>query len=241
MLLARRLFESVLALVSALVFWEFLSSIYLSNSITVYIAAFLSVLTLVTGGVNIYIKDKLLEEEYIKPVIINVDKVLVYQVVKLQARRVCSILVNLAGAVLPMLFSAIALLTIAIVKLDILPQVLINASLLTLLYHKLSVLIKDKGVGVPIAVSIAVTVVLSTTTSLCLNLNNLISFALTFASSAIALLVGVDLMNLRRVVLFNVRKIIIGGMGAADALLLIPAASALVTVNVVRVLSALVV
>ena len=232
----RRIFESVLALVSALMFKEFLSFLYLSQNIIIYLAALLSVIIFLAGSINIYIKDELFDEEYIKPIVVKVDNTLIYQTIRFQARRLCSILVNLAGAVLPMAVSAIALIIIAMVQFDLLLQVVLNTFLLTFLYHKLSILIKDKGVGVPIAVSIAVTVILSVSTALCLNLSTLMTFALTFTSSAIALLIGVDLMNLGRVIFFNVRRIIIGGMGPADALLLIPATSALVTVNVIKTL-----
>ena len=237
MLTSKKIFEAVLAVVMALMFKELLTCFTLSQDLVVYLASLSSVLVFIVSEVNIYVKDELFDEEHVKAVVIRVDNTLIYQTVKFQVRRVCSILINLVGAALPLLISVVAILAIMLTRLSLLPQLLLNTFFLTFLYNKLSVLIKDKGVGIPIALSTVLTVILSVSTALYFSLDAPAAFLLAFASSAIALLVGVDLMNLSKVALFNVRKIIIGGMGVADALLLIPAMSALMTINIIKVLT----
>ena len=237
MLTSKKIFEAVLAVVMALMFKELLTCFTLSQDLVVYLASLSSVLVFIVSEVNIYVKDELFDEEHVKAVVIRVDNTLIYQTVKFQVRRVCSILINLVGAALPLLISVVAILAIMLTRLSLLPQLLLNTFFLTFLYNKLSVLIKDKGVGIPIALSTVLTVILSVSTALYFSLDASAAFLLAFASSAIALLVGVDLMNLSKVALFNVRKIIIGGMGVADALLLIPAMSALMTINIIKVLT----
>ena len=237
MLTSKKVFEAVLAVVMALVFREFLTCLTLSQDSVIYLASLSSVLVFIVNEVNIYVMDELFDEEHIKPVIIKVDNTLIYQTVKFRVRRVCSILINLVGAALPLLISVTAVLAILLTWPSLLPQLLLNTLFLTFLYNKLSILIKDRGVGLPIALSTMLTIILSVATAVYFSLDASAAFLLTFASSAVALLVGVDLMNLRKVALFNVRKIIIGGMGVADALLLIPAMAALTTINIVKVLA----
>ena len=221
----------------ALTFREFLSCLSLSKDSITYLASLSSILIFMMSGIDIYIKDELFDEEYVKPIIIKVDKALIYQVVKFQIRRVCSILINLVGAALPLLMSIAAALMISLMYPHLLVQLLLNTIFLVFLYNKLSILIKDKGIGIPMALTTMLTVILSVSTALYFNLGASAAFLLTLASSTIALLIGVDLMNLGKAALFNVRKIIIGGMGVADALLLVPAMSALMTTNVVKVLA----
>ncbi len=221
----------------ALTFREFLSCLSLSKDSITYLASLSSILIFMMSGIDIYIKDELFDEEYVKPIIIKVDKALIYQVVKFQIRRVCSILINLVGAALPLLMSIAAALMISLMYPHLLVQLLLNTIFLVFLYNKLSILIKDKGIGIPMALTTMLTVTLSISTALYFNLGASAAFLLTLASSTIALLIGVDLMNLGKAALFNVRKIIIGGMGVADALLLVPAMSALMTTNVVKVLA----
>ncbi|MCD6428541.1 MAG: DUF1614 domain-containing protein [Desulfurococcales archaeon] len=237
MLTSKKIFEAVLALVMTLTFKELLTYLTLSQDTVIYLASLSSALVFMVNEVSIYVKDRLFDEEHVKPVVIKVDNTLIYQTVKFRVRRVCSILINLVGAALPLLISVAAVLTIILASPNLLLQLLLNTLFLTFLYNKLSILIKDKGIGIPIALSTVLTIILSVATAVCFSLDAPTAFLITFASSAIALLVGVDLMNLSRVALFNVRKIIIGGMGVADALLLIPAMSALMTVNIVKVLA----
>ncbi len=237
MLTSKKIFEAVLAIVMALMFRELLTCLLISQDSVIYLASLSSVLVFIVNEVNIYVMDELFDEEHIKPVIIKVDNTLIYQTVKFRVRRVCSILINLVGAALPLLISVTAVLAILLTWPSLLPQLLLNTLFLTFLYNKLSILIKDRGVGLPIALSTMLTIILSVATAVYFSLDASAAFLLTFASSAIALLVGVDLMNLSKVALFNVRKIIIGGMGVADALLLIPAMAALTTINIVKVLA----
>ena len=237
-----KVFEAVLALVTALVFMELLRSFFLREEVVAYLATLLTILMYIASGLNIYLKDKLFNETYVKPTVIKLDDndTLIYQVVRFRIRRVCSLLFNVAGAIIPLSIAIIATIDVTLTCPVLAQQLLLNTLLLTFLYHKLSVIIKDKGIGVPIAVTVALTTVLSVTTAIYLSLQPSEIFLMTYASSTLALLVGVDLMNLNRVALFNVRKLVIGGMGIADALVLIPAISSLVTVNIVKVLMPLI-
>ncbi|RLG78271.1 MAG: hypothetical protein DRO14_01025, partial [Thermoprotei archaeon] len=139
MLTSKKIFEAVLAVVMALMFKELLTCFTLSQDLVVYLASLSSVLVFIVSEVNIYVKDELFDEEHVKAVVIRVDNTLIYQTVKFQVRRVCSILINLVGAALPLLISVVAILAIMLTRLSLLPQLLLNTFFLTFLYNKLSV------------------------------------------------------------------------------------------------------
>ena len=54
----------------------------------------------------------------------------------------------------------------------------------------------------------------------------------TFTSSVPAALVGIDIINLRNTAIYKARKVVIGGMGVADAVFLIPVMSSLIVGNI---------
>jgi uncharacterized membrane protein len=143
---------------------------------------------------------------------------------------------NLGGFLIPLTLS-ISILTYTVSNQG--NTVLITTSLLiittTLLINRVSVVIRGVGLAVPV---VMVSLIISLTTMLVAIIlkspHQL--WLLSYVASYTSVLVGVDMMNLGRVMVHNVRRVVVGGLNIYDALSVVPASTVLVTYVILRLL-----
>ena len=221
-----RLQEAVISGLGFLFISTFLEWLGLNPGLSLPISALLIPSMYLGEKINLLVGRNMLRDKISKPIVIPIGNTGIYQTVDLDVKVVSEILVNFSGAIIPLLLSSAGLYR----AMTLMPQSLWDLILLTfflaLIYNRLTKIIRGSGLGLPLITVLTLTIIPSLAIAEILN-NPPLSALITFSSSTIATLVGVDLLNLRDTSLFKAKYIIIGGMGLADAAFLIPLLSSL--------------
>ena len=223
--------EVIISGVGFLFITTFLEWLGMSPTSAPSLGALLVALTYLGGSINLWVGRNAFRDDISRHVVIPLEDRGVYQTINLSVQVVSDILINLAGVIIPLALSATAIYKIANSLPSSIEVFTLLTLFLTLLYNRLTKVIKGSGLGIPLITVTALTVLPSLAIAEELS-NPSISALLTFSSSAIATLVGVDLLNLRNTSLFKSRYIVIGGMGVADAVFLVPMFSSLIVFTI---------
>ena len=176
---------------------------------------------------NLWIMRKAFVERLNKPIILFLGHRGLYQEVRVKVRTASDIMLNLAGSLLPVLLSFIALYyCLFILNVSLLYYSALVA-FLVVVYNRVSRLVKGVGLGIPFISVLMITIFASLSIALEENYSASTASLMTFSASAIAALLGIDLLNIKVATIFKSRYLIIGGMGLTDALLFLPALSSL--------------
>lgn len=190
----------------------------------------LNILTEILGRINVRLKDISLSNELRKVNIIKIGEEYLVQPLNLRVGRRIALEINLGGALIPLIISLVLITYLTInytyVGLYICLLLLI---MLSLVVNRLSVAIKGLGLAVPIFITSTIISGLSISAVLTCGLPPNTAVLYAYVVSYTSVLVGVDLLNLRRLLVYNVRRLIIGGLKLYDALILIPASSSIMT------------
>jgi len=220
--------EVIISGVGFLFLTTYLEWLGMSPKLAPSLGALITSLTYLSGNVNLWISRKTFRDKISKPLVVTLGGEGIYQTVNLSVQIVSDILINLAGVLIPLLLSVIAIYEAIITLPSSIENFILLTLFLTLVYNRLTKVIKGSGLGIPLITVIILTTLPSIAFAEGLG-NPSATALLVFSSSAIATLIGVDLLNLRNASLFKSRYIVIGGMGLADAVFLVPMFSSLLT------------
>jgi len=202
-----------------------------------YVSAILTLLLCYGDRLRLFLFSKTISGDLLKVIDLSYGKLKTLQKVKLRTTQKLRVYASLSG----LLFPVILALVLGIYTVYRIPGSLTTyfllLSFLTITYNRFSAMVFEKGILVSLASSIAATValVLAVGTHYTLDPNTL--FMIAYSVSALATLVGVDLLNLRYVSFFKTRSVILGGYGVRDAIFLIPALSSITTKTIYTLLT----
>ncbi len=214
--------------------------ILVSMGLEVYISTALALLMILTSNIlskfNITIGNVRLDDEFRKASMVRIGSEYLVQLVRFKTMNNISLEFNLGGFLIPLTLSIFILMYTASNQGN---TALITTSLLiitsTLLINRVSVVIRGVGLAVPV---VMVSLIISLTTMLVAIIlkspHQL--WLLSYVASYTSVLVGVDMMNLGRVMVYNVRRVVVGGLNIYDALSVVPASTVLVTYVILRLL-----
>ena len=135
------------------------------------------------------------------------------------------LIVSVSGCLIPLALSTALLIMTPMTYADFI-RLFIMVSFLTIVYNRLTKIIRGLGIGIPLFTAFLITVTVGSLMSKYGGFEEKAAIYTYFAST-IAALIGIDIINLRDLGIFRARKIVIGGMGYLDALVIIPTFSAL--------------
>jgi len=207
-----------------------LSEVGLSTWASLLLASSLTLLCNILSRYNVFIKNLRLSSRLRKANVINLGNLYVIQGLTLHNKLKVPLELNLGGAALPLALALTASLHILLNHgIQYLIPLLALSITSAFLVNKVSILIRGVGMAVPIIITSSLVSVVMVAASLLTNLPKSTTLLCTYILSVISILVGVDIVNLSRVALYNIRKVIIGGLGIYDAINIIPALSVLIT------------
>lgn len=207
-----------------------LSEVGLSTWASLLLASSLTLLCNILSRYNVFVKNLRLSSRLRKANLINLGNLYVIQGLTLHNKLKVPLELNLGGAALPLALALTASLHILLNHgiLYLIPLLALSVAS-AFLVNKVSILIRGVGMAVPIIITSSLVSVVMVTASLLTNLPKSTTLLCTYILSVVSILVGVDIGNLSRVALYNIRKVIIGGLGIYDAINIIPALSVLIT------------
>ncbi|MEM0453609.1 MAG: DUF1614 domain-containing protein [Sulfolobales archaeon] len=190
------------------------------------------------GGLNLRVGNIVLSDELRKASVIKLRGNYLVQSLRFKPFKNITVELNLGGALVPLIVS-ILILTYIVSYYGVIP-LLITSLLITsatLIINRVSIVIKGLGLAVPVLiVSVIVSLlslIMDIITGLCKGLSIHYSYLVAYTS----VLLGVDLMNINKVSLYDARKLIIGGLKLYDALSLMPATSTVITYIVITIIN----
>ncbi len=203
--------------------------IYVDIGLQEWIAYYLAGATMLAiymfSGIDLKLCERSVEGKVVKPVILDVGGRIIHQEVEFRVSSKSRVLLNLGGAVIPILTSLTSLFMLWNSGLLNVDAWITITLFLTVSYNRLATMIRGKGVGVPLATGVALTVVIAELLSVSGLVSSKALALFTFSSSAIASLLGIDVLNLRRLIAYKARRIVLGGLGMLDAVVMIPTIS----------------
>ncbi len=220
--------EVIISGVGFLFLTTYLEWLGMSPDLAPSLGALLISLIYLGGSVNLWVSRNSFRDKVSKPLVVTLGNEGIYQTINLSVEIVSDILINLAGALIPLFLSAAAIYEAIVTLTTSIQNFVLLTLFLTLVYNRLTKVIKGSGLGIPLITVITLTTLPSIAFTEGLG-NPSVAALLVFSSSAIATLIGVDLLNLRNTSLFKSRYVVIGGMGLADAVFLVPMLSSLLT------------
>ncbi len=194
------------------------------------LAALINIAIYILGRFNVQVMSTVMLSNLRKVSMIKLGSKYIMQPLSFKVSRHVSIEVNLGGTLAPMtiatLISMYLMLNYGVCGLILLAPIV---TLLILIINKLSIGIRGLGLAVPIFVTSLITTFISVLSTLVAGMNIDLAVLCSYVAAYISILVGVDLMNIRRAIFHDVKRIVIGGLRLYDALVLIPATSTILT------------
>ena len=205
-----------------LFFRELLITAGLCPVVATYYAPVLAVVISVLGLFNLRVREFYISDNVKKPLVIDVDGAIIYQEIGVSVDVITCVAINVAGVVVPLAISAYLTTMLTIKGLL---TMLATTLLLIIIYRRLSRFMAYRGVGVPLGYATLTTLVVLA--SALEGYTPTEAFAIAFTSTFIASLVGLDIVNIKNLLLYRPRAIYIGGLGVIDALFMMPSMTAL--------------
>ena len=232
----KRACEVALSSVLGLFFVSLYSFLGLPIEALPYYAAVSIVAMYALSKHNIWLGRKEFSENVVKPMVLDVEGSHIYQEIEFGLKYVRELMINFSGEILPLTISLFIMGKLMLMGAVSATVLIALVAFLTMAYNRITLFIRGRGLGVPMATAIA----MSAGVVLSLYLGGYISKELApiiaFAAGVPAALIGIDLMNLKNAALFKSRYVIIGGMGPADAIVMLPVMSALILKGLVSVI-----
>jgi uncharacterized membrane protein len=234
-MLSAEVFKVAANVLLTLAFRAILISLGVDATQATYYASIYMVVMYLLKGTSFVIGRCVLNDVETKAVLIPTETGnMILQSVVLRNKVNVDVLIDVAGAVIPAITTAYIIVYVMINDPMLGISLLIASGILTIITHKLSLILKGRGLGIPILISVA--------TATAINLiivgfttDSQLLVAISFAVTYMATLLGVDIFNLRKLARYRVRKVILGGLGPADALVFIPSAVTLIISGIVFV------
>lgn len=192
-----------------------------------YLPTALTLLLCYGDKIKLFLFSKTINGDLLKVIDLSYGELRTLQKIRLKTTQKIRVYVNLSGLLFPILLALIfGVYTIYWLPGHITTYFLL-LFFLTITYNRFSVMVFDKGILVSLVSSVVTTVMLVLALGVHYSLDPNTLFMLIYSASALATLVGVDLLNLRYVTFFKAKSIIVGGYGVRDAIFLIPALSSI--------------
>ncbi len=233
----RTTYEVALSALLSLFFVSYYSVLGIDVRALPYYAGLTVVLAYALVGRNVMICERYIRERVVKPMVLDVDGELLHQEVDFSISYKSKIMVNVAGVFVPLVFTALGVTVMLLQGTLNLKAWLMLTLFLVVAYNRLTLFIRGKGLGVPIVTGVIVTVLTMLSAVYAGLVEPSSAFMTTFTSSVPAALVGIDIINLRNTAIYKARKVVMGGMGVADAVFLIPVMSSLIVGNITLFMS----
>ncbi len=197
-----------------------------TSPVLVILSHVLSILDIKLLNISIVKKAKI-------PLIMELRGKVIYREIKINKACSTVLSINFSGAVVPLLISVILLMRFTLSRsfgsLNTLEYVVITIltySVLTIYVNKVTVT-GSSFIGVPLIKTLLISVMLGCLVGV--KFGVIASFVSTYVITYFSLVVGNELMGLKKIVLTDSRVLSVGGAGIADSLSLLPAASALLS------------
>jgi len=232
----RATYEVALSSLLSLFFVSYYSALGINVRALPYYAGLTVVLAYALVGKNVMICERRIKEKVVKPIVLDVDGELLHQEIDFNISYRSKIMINVTGVFVPLAFTALGIAVMTLQGVLNLKAWLMLTLFLIIAYNRLTLFIRGRGLGIPITTGVIVTVLtlLSAVYAGLVDPNS--AFMITFTASTPAALVGIDVINLRNTAIYKAKRVVIGGMGVADAILLIPVISSLIVGNMVVIM-----
>lgn len=209
----------------------------LSVDYVIYVSATLTLLLCYGDRLRLFLFSKTISGDLLRVIDLSYGKLRTLQRIKLRTTQKLKVYVSLSGLLFPVIL-ALILGTYTVYRIpESFTTYFLLLSFLTITYNRFSVMVFEKGILVSLASSIVTTVTLMLAVGTHYSLDSNTLFMLTYSASALATLIGVDLLNLRYVTFFKTKSVIMGGYGVRDAIFLIPALSSITTKTIYAILT----
>ena len=234
-MLSAEVFKVAANVLLTLAFRAILISLGVDPTQATYYASMYMVVMYLLKGTSFIIGRCVLNDVETKAILVPTDAGrMILQSVVLRNRVNVDVLIDVAGAVAPAAITSYVVIYVVINDPALGFNLMIASAILTVITNKLSLVLKGKGLGIPILVSVAAATAINLIITGSATYSQLL-VATSFAVTYIATLLGVDVLNLRKLARYRVRKVILGGLGPADALVFIPSAVTLIVSGIVFV------
>jgi len=228
----RTTYEAALSALLSLFFVSYYSVLGIDARILPYYAGLTVVLAYALIGRNVMICEHYVRERVVKPIVLDVDGELLHQEVEFSISYKSKIMINIAGVLVPLVFTALGVAIMQLQGTLNLRAWLMLTLFLIVAYNRLTLFIRGRGLGVPIVTGVIVTVLTMLSAVYAGLVEPGSAFMTAFTASVPAALVGIDVINLRNTAIYKAKKVVVGGMGVADAVFLIPVMSSLIVGNI---------
>ncbi|MCD6323756.1 MAG: DUF1614 domain-containing protein [Desulfurococcales archaeon] len=218
-----------------LFFTMFMKWLGVPEDVSAYVSASLLLMMYYASSLNFPVHQWEFRDEVVKPFLLTVDEAKIYEEVRLNFRSSTEVLINAVGTLTPLAMSIVGGFVAVTALGASIWDVVTLTSFLTFVYARITQAIRGKGLGVPLAKVVGITVVASL--AITCGITPKAAALVTYASTVLATLIGIDLLNLRKVAIFRSKKVIIGGMGVTDAIFFLPALTALLVWSFASVLA----
>lgn len=199
----------------------------LNTEYTAYLSAALTLLLCYGDGIRFFLLSKTISGDLLKVIDLSHGNLKALQKIRLRTAQKLRVYVSLSGLLFPITLGLMLGVYVVYQLPGHLITYLLLLSFLTVVYNRFSVMVFEKGILVSLASSVITTATLALAVGEHYTIDSNTLFMLTYSVSALATLIGVDLLNLRYVTFFKTKSIIVGGYGVRDAIFLIPALSSI--------------
>ncbi len=233
----RTTYEAALSALLSLFFVSYYSVLGIDVRVLPYYAGLTVVLAYALIERNVMICEHYVRERVVKPIVLDVDGELLHQEVEFSISYKSKIMINVAGVLVPLVFTALGVAIMQFQGTLNLRAWLMLTLFLIVAYNRLTLFIRGRGLGVPIVTGVIVTVLTMLSAVYAGLVEPSSAFMTAFTASVPAALVGIDVINLRNTAIYKAKKVVVGGMGVADAVFLIPVMSSLIVGNITLLLA----
>ena len=218
-------------------FYEVLLKILgICSVLSIYYAILMTIVTYVLSDVDVKVKTIPRSMNTKKSLLIDIDSKVYMIKLEFRSSSPIHILINISGFLIPLIISIVLLLhelTVLNIRYVILLILMTIYQLIT--YSRLAVMRGDY-IGLPLVKVLTISSTLGIVSSMVTNSPE-VGFTLSFISTYLALLLGMDLIHINEVFIYSPKVVIIGGGGEVDALLVLPMISSLITYHTSLVLT----
>ncbi len=218
---------------------ESLIFIGISDDLALHYAIILTLILNAASFHEVKISEKFTKYVLELPNVINVNNEVYYFNIKIKSKGYLTITLNIAGFIVPLVLALVLSLRyftlLKSLRLDYLMIFILLTLLATLIFNRLGMIFRHY-VGISLVKSYIIGVLIGLIYGF--ELDVYASLSLTYVTLFIAIVLGVDILNMGKVVLEGrPRSVSIGGMGIADAIFVIPLLSSLTSYYVISFIS----
>jgi len=239
----RTVYAVAIDFIYALFIRELLLYLGLPEPLATFTAPSLVILSHVLSVLDFKILKRLYAHELSIPVVINVENKVLYKEVRIRRVGNTLVLINATGAVIPAVIACILLTRLVRNYLAINGYIMNYVIMATLVITVLTITVNrtykvgNSYVGIPLLKTLSIAVILNSLVGMVFNAE--VAFATSFTVTYISLLIGNEVHGIKKLLPSSSGVLSVGGAGVADALILLPMMSSLLSKYLVLLLNVL--